>query len=81
MNYIIDVRSYDGPTVSTTLVFAILTFRRRRNCQTLDHIRLEIKKIETDEFMGWFHLVLISTQYPCAVAQCRVGVALTSISV
>ena len=73
LNYIIEVTSYDGPTVNRTLVFDILTFGRRRNCQTLAHIRLtyiRIKKTtETDEFMVWFHLVFFyqSIIYICSV--------------
>ena len=35
LTYIIEVMSYDRPTVSRTLVFAALKFGRRRNCQTL----------------------------------------------
>ena len=48
---IIEVTSYDGPTVSRTLVFAILTFRRR-NCQTLAHVRLELKKTQMSSWDG-----------------------------
>ena len=44
-NYIIEVRSYDSLKVCRTLVFAILSFRRR-NCQTLAHIQFELKIIK-----------------------------------
>ena len=43
LNYIIEFTLYDGPTVSRKLVFAILTFGSRRNCQTFAHIQLELK--------------------------------------
>ena len=45
LTYIIEITSYDGPTVSRKFILAILTFIIVvRNCQTLPHIRLELKK-------------------------------------
>ena len=63
LNYIIEVTSYDGPTVSRTLVFAILTLGRRRNCQTLAHIRLKLKKTQMSSLDGSILLWLASFNF------------------